>query len=45
MKRLEGKKKLNLHLEYLFMKNKKNHKGVREVKVVIPMVLVEDLNP
>ena len=48
MMRLEGKKKVNLLLEYLFMKNrkdKKNHKVVREVKVEIPLVLEEDLNP
>ena len=48
MKRLEGKKKVNLLLEYLFMKNrkdKKNHKGVGEVKVEFPMILEEDLNP
>ena len=48
MKRLEGKKKVNLLLEYLFMKNrkdKKNQKDVGEVKVEIPMVLEEDPNP
>ena len=48
MKRLEGKKKVNLLLEYLFMKkrkDKKNHKAVGEVKVEIPMVLEEDPNP
>ena len=38
---------VNLLLEYLFMKNrkdKKNHKGVGEVKVEIPMVLKEGPN-
>ena len=38
---------MNLLLEYLFMKNrkdKKNRKGVGEVKVEILMVLEEDLN-
>ena len=48
MKRLEGKKNVNLLLEYLFMKNKKdkkNQKGVGEVKVEILMVLKEDPNP
>ena len=48
MKRLEGKKNVNLLIEYLFMKNrkdKKNHKGVEEIKVEIPMVLEEDANP
>ena len=48
MKMLEGKKKVNLHLEHLFMKNrkdKKNQKGVGEVKVEIPMVLEDNLNP
>ena len=48
MKRLKGNKKVNLLLEYLFMKNKKdkkNQKGMGEVKVKIPMVLKEDPNP
>ena len=45
MKRLEGNKKVNLLLEYLFMKNKKNQKCVGEVEVEIPMVLEEDSNP
>ena len=48
MKRLEENKKVNLLLEYWFMKNKKdkkNHKGVGEVKVEISMVLKEDTNP
>ena len=48
MKRLEGKKKVNLLIEYLFIKNrkdKKNQKGVGEVKVEILMVLEEDPNP
>ena len=39
---------MNLLLSYLFMKNrkdKKNQKGVGEVKVEIPMVLEEDPNP
>ena len=48
MKRLEGKKKVNLLMEYLLMKNrkdKKNQKGMGEVKVEIPMVLEEDPNP
>ena len=39
---------MDLLLEYLFMKNKKdkeNHKGVGEVKVEILMVLEEDPNP
>ena len=47
MKRLERKKNVNLFPEYLFMKNrkdKKNQKGVGEVKVEIPMVLEEDPN-
>ena len=38
---------MNLLLEYLFMKNKKdkkNHNEVGEVKVKIPMVLEEDPN-
>ena len=48
MNRLEGNKKVNLLLKYLFMKNrkdKKNQKGVGEVKVEIPMVLEEVPNP
>ena len=48
MKILEGKKKVNLVLEYLFMKNKKdekNQKGARKVEVEILMVLEEDQNP
>ena len=48
MKRLEGNKNVNVLLEYLFMKNKKdkkNQKDVGEVKVEIPMVLEEDSNP
>ena len=39
---------MNLLLEYLFMKNrkdKKKHKGMGEVKVEIPMALEEDPNP
>ena len=47
MERLERKKNVNLLLKYLFMKNKKdkkNHKGVGEVRVEIPMVLEEDPN-
>ena len=47
MNRLEGKKKVNLLLEY-FMKNKKgkkNQKGMGEVKLEIPMFLEEDQNP
>ena len=39
---------MNLLLENFFMKNlkdKKNHKGIGEVKVEIPMVLEEDPNP
>ena len=47
MKRLEEKKKVNLLLEYLFMKNKKgkkNQKGMGEVKVEIHMVLEEEPN-
>ena len=47
MKILEGKKKVNLVLEYLFMKNKKdekNQKGARKVEVEILMVLEEDQN-
>ena len=39
---------MNLLLSYLFMKNrkdKKNQKGVGEVKVEIPMVLEEYPNP
>ena len=42
MKRLERKKKVNPLLKYLFMKN---HKGMGEVKVELPMVLEEDPNP
>ena len=48
MKKLEGKKEVNLLLEYLFTKSrkdKKNQKGMGEVKVEIPMVLEEDPNP
>ena len=48
MKRLEGKKKVNLLLEYLLMKNmkdKKNQKGMGEVNLEIPMVLEEDPKP
>ena len=48
MKMLEGNKKVNLLLEYSFMKNrkdKKKQKGVGEVKVEIPMVLEGDPNP
>ena len=40
-------KKVNLLMEYLIMKNKKdkkNQKGVGEVKVEIPMVSEEDPN-
>ena len=39
------KKKVNVFLEYLFMKNKKTQKDVEEVKVEILMVLEEDPNP
>ena len=44
MKRLEGKKKVKLFLEYLFMKNKKNYKGMGEVKIEIPLHLKEHPN-
>ena len=42
MMRLEGNKKVNLLMEHLFKKNKKdkkNKKGMGEFKVEVPMVL------